>query len=155
MQECEQNFRSLPYPALPCPALPGDQCYWKARGPHNSFGQPGMKPQVLQLTVSVHRWDTDFDMAARFVMSPPIRGAGHAAALRAGLAGGILEVRGHKDYPDSAICSLQPDAPNLPALVCRWLPQTTPPSTPHRREQGATTSGRCPMASTALRSACT
>ena len=40
----------------------------------------------------VGRWDADFDKAARFVMSPPIRGAGTAAKLRGGLAGGPLSI---------------------------------------------------------------
>jgi len=35
-------------------------------------------------------WDPDFDRAARFVMSPPIRGAGTASALKGALAGGLL-----------------------------------------------------------------
>ena len=39
---------------------------------------------------ALRRWDRDFDSAARFVMSPPIRGAGTAAALKGALAGGLL-----------------------------------------------------------------
>lgn len=38
------------------------------------------------------RWDPDFDRAARYVMSPPIRGAGTAAKLRGALAGGALSI---------------------------------------------------------------
>lgn len=37
-------------------------------------------------------WDDDWDVAARYVMSPPIRSARHRAALRAGLAGGALQL---------------------------------------------------------------
>lgn len=41
---------------------------------------------------AITRWDPDFDRAARFVMSPPIRGAGTAARIRGALAGGALSI---------------------------------------------------------------
>lgn len=37
-------------------------------------------------------WHPDFDTAAKFVMSPPIRSVEHQAALRAALAGGALQL---------------------------------------------------------------
>ncbi|CAN1250116.1 PYD2 [Linum perenne] len=37
-------------------------------------------------------WNPDFSIASRYVMSPPIRGPGHAKALQAALSSGILQV---------------------------------------------------------------
>lgn len=37
-------------------------------------------------------WHPDFDVAARYVMSPPIRGAEHGEALRKALARGVLQL---------------------------------------------------------------
>lgn len=37
-------------------------------------------------------WDPDFDTAAKYVMSPPIRPAGHNKALQAALSTGILQL---------------------------------------------------------------
>ncbi|KAL2612473.1 hypothetical protein R1flu_024165 [Riccia fluitans] len=39
-------------------------------------------------------WDSDFQTAAKYVMSPPIRPAGHNKALQAALANGILQLVG-------------------------------------------------------------
>ncbi|KAI3428696.1 hypothetical protein D9Q98_007519 [Chlorella vulgaris] len=39
-------------------------------------------------------WDPDWDVAAQYVMSPPIRSREHAAALKAALAGGALQLVG-------------------------------------------------------------
>ena len=39
-------------------------------------------------------WAPDFDVAASFVMSPPIRSAEHRAAIRAAVAGGVLTIVG-------------------------------------------------------------
>lgn len=39
-------------------------------------------------------WHPDFDRAASFVMSPPIRTAEHRAAIKAALAGGVLSAVG-------------------------------------------------------------
>ncbi|KAL4420181.1 hypothetical protein ABPG77_008317 [Micractinium sp. CCAP 211/92] len=39
-------------------------------------------------------WDPDFDRAAQFVMSPPIRSKEHQAALQAAAAGGVLQLVG-------------------------------------------------------------
>ncbi|CAI9768608.1 unnamed protein product [Fraxinus pennsylvanica] len=39
-------------------------------------------------------WDPDFKIAAKFVMSPPIRGPGHGKALQAALSTGILQLVG-------------------------------------------------------------
>ncbi|XXG50673.1 hypothetical protein AAC387_Pa02g4632 [Persea americana] len=39
-------------------------------------------------------WHPDFTTAAKYVMSPPIRKSGHAEALQAALAGGILQLVG-------------------------------------------------------------
>ncbi|XP_048318507.2 dihydropyrimidinase isoform X3 [Ziziphus jujuba] len=39
-------------------------------------------------------WDSDFLTAARFVMSPPIRAAGHDKALQAALSTGVLQLVG-------------------------------------------------------------
>lgn len=39
-------------------------------------------------------WDEDFKQAAQYVMSPPIRSAASGAAVKAALAGGILQVLG-------------------------------------------------------------
>ncbi|XP_031400839.1 dihydropyrimidinase [Punica granatum] len=39
-------------------------------------------------------WDTDFVTAAKYVMSPPIRAAGHDKALQAALSRGILQLVG-------------------------------------------------------------
>ncbi|EPS68519.1 hypothetical protein M569_06244, partial [Genlisea aurea] len=39
-------------------------------------------------------WDPDFKTASKFVMSPPIRAAGHGKALQAALASGILQLVG-------------------------------------------------------------
>ncbi|CAM6094923.1 unnamed protein product [Calypogeia fissa] len=39
-------------------------------------------------------WDPDFETAAKFVMSPPIRPAGHNKALQAALASGVLQLVG-------------------------------------------------------------
>ncbi|KAL3533331.1 hypothetical protein ACH5RR_006852, partial [Cinchona calisaya] len=36
-------------------------------------------------------WDPDFNIAAKFVMSPPIRAAGHGKALQAALSMGVLQ----------------------------------------------------------------
>lgn len=37
-------------------------------------------------------WHSNFTVAAQYVMSPPIRGAQHAPALKQALAGGILQL---------------------------------------------------------------
>ncbi|GMG99988.1 hypothetical protein Nepgr_001828 [Nepenthes gracilis] len=39
-------------------------------------------------------WDPDFTTAAKFVMSPPIRAAGHDKALQAALSAGVLQLVG-------------------------------------------------------------
>lgn len=39
-------------------------------------------------------WDPDFNTAAKFVMSPPIRAAGHGKALQAALSTGVLQLVG-------------------------------------------------------------
>ncbi|CAN1250112.1 PYD2 [Linum perenne] len=39
-------------------------------------------------------WNPDFSIASRYVMSPPIRGPGHAKALQAALSSGILQLVG-------------------------------------------------------------
>eukprot|EP00250_Pteridium_aquilinum_P032946 c498_g1_i1 orf=145-1728(+) len=39
-------------------------------------------------------WDSDFDVAAKYVMSPPIRPAGHNVALQAALSTGLLQLVG-------------------------------------------------------------
>jgi dihydropyrimidinase len=37
-------------------------------------------------------WDPDFMIASKYVMSPPIREAGHNKALQVALSSGILQV---------------------------------------------------------------
>ncbi len=37
-------------------------------------------------------WHPDFKVAAQYVMSPPIRGKEHGAAIKKALAGGALQV---------------------------------------------------------------
>ncbi|CAA2979704.1 dihydropyrimidinase [Olea europaea subsp. europaea] len=44
-------------------------------------------------------WDPDFKTAAKFVMSPPIRGPGHGKALQAALSTGILQLVGTDHCP--------------------------------------------------------
>nr|XP_045088162.1 dihydropyrimidinase-like [Aegilops tauschii subsp. strangulata] len=39
-------------------------------------------------------WDPDFATASKYVMSPPIREAGHNKALQAALSSGILQLVG-------------------------------------------------------------
>lgn len=39
-------------------------------------------------------WDPDFDVAAKYVMSPPIRPAGHNTALQAAVSAGLLQLVG-------------------------------------------------------------
>lgn len=55
-------------------------------------GQPVYGETVASALVLTDRglWDPDFDRAARFVMSPPIRGGDTAARLQAAVAGGLL-----------------------------------------------------------------
>ncbi|KAJ7552152.1 hypothetical protein O6H91_06G044100 [Diphasiastrum complanatum] len=44
-------------------------------------------------------WDADFKIAAQYVMSPPIRSAGHDKALQAALSTGILQLVGTDHAP--------------------------------------------------------
>ncbi|XP_024545302.1 dihydropyrimidinase [Selaginella moellendorffii] len=44
-------------------------------------------------------WDPDFRVAAQYVMSPPIRPAGHNAALQAALSSGVLQLVGTDHCP--------------------------------------------------------
>eukprot|EP00850_Spirogloea_muscicola_P021393 SM000247S08282 [mRNA] locus=s247:137920:140950:+ [translate_table: standard] len=60
------------------------------------IGEPVISGLVLD---DSYIWDTDFRKAAQYVMSPPIRGAAHGKALRAALAGGILQVVGTDHCP--------------------------------------------------------
>lgn len=55
-------------------------------------GQPVFGETVISALALTDRglWDPDFDKAARFVMSPPIRGGVTAAKLQAAVAGGLL-----------------------------------------------------------------
>ncbi|KAL3683562.1 hypothetical protein R1sor_001584 [Riccia sorocarpa] len=52
----------------------------------------------LALNDSVH-WHSDFQAAAKYVMSPPIRPAGHDKALQAALANGVLQLVGTDHCP--------------------------------------------------------
>eukprot|EP00850_Spirogloea_muscicola_P012179 SM000078S22038 [mRNA] locus=s78:161994:165564:+ [translate_table: standard] len=60
------------------------------------IGEPVVSGLVLD---DSYIWDADFRKAAQYVMSPPIRGAEHGKALRAALAGGILQVVGTDHCP--------------------------------------------------------
>lgn len=67
---------------------------------------------------TLRRWDRDFDSAARFVMSPPIRGAGTAAALKGALAGGLLGAVA----TDHAVSSFQHHLPRSGASAKLLVP---------------------------------
>lgn len=54
-------------------------------------GEPVVSGLLLNDSVL---WDPDFHFAARYVMSPPIRAAGHGTALQAALAAGVLQLVG-------------------------------------------------------------
>ncbi|KAM3303643.1 dihydropyrimidinase [Capsicum chacoense] len=54
-------------------------------------GEPVVSGLLLNDSVL---WDPDFHFAARYVMSPPIRAAGHGTALQAALAMGVLQLVG-------------------------------------------------------------
>ncbi|KAI5075203.1 hypothetical protein GOP47_0009279 [Adiantum capillus-veneris] len=55
------------------------------------IGEPVVSGLALDDSVL---WDPDFDVAAKYVMSPPIRPAGHNMALRAALSTGLLQLVG-------------------------------------------------------------
>ncbi|KAL7151939.1 hypothetical protein ABFS83_04G065300 [Erythranthe nasuta] len=55
------------------------------------IGEPVVSGLVLDDTVL---WDSDFQTAAKFVMSPPIRAPGHGKALQAALSNGVLQLVG-------------------------------------------------------------
>ncbi|KAL0459115.1 UNVERIFIED_CONTAM: Dihydropyrimidinase [Sesamum latifolium] len=55
------------------------------------IGEPVVSGLVLNDTVL---WDPDFQTAAKFVMSPPIRAPGHGKALQAALSTGVLQLVG-------------------------------------------------------------
>lgn len=55
------------------------------------IGEPVVSGLVLDDSVL---WDPDFITAAKFVMSPPIRAAGHGKVLQAALSTGILKLVG-------------------------------------------------------------
>ncbi|CAH1412660.1 unnamed protein product [Lactuca virosa] len=57
----------------------------------NVIGEPVVSGLVLDDSVL---WNPDFITAAKFVMSPPIRAAGHGKALQAALSTGILKLVG-------------------------------------------------------------
>ncbi|XP_057955170.1 dihydropyrimidinase [Malania oleifera] len=53
------------------------------------------EPVVSGLILDDSRlWDPDFSMAAKYVMSPPIRPSGHGKALQAALSAGVLQLVG-------------------------------------------------------------
>lgn len=53
------------------------------------------EPVVSGLTLDDSAlWDPDFNIAAKFVMSPPIRAPGHGKALQAALSTGLLQLVG-------------------------------------------------------------
>lgn len=54
-------------------------------------GEPVVSGLVLDDSVL---WDPDFKTAAKYVMSPPIRAAGHGKALQGGLSAGVLQLIG-------------------------------------------------------------
>ncbi|KAK6930542.1 Amidohydrolase-related, partial [Dillenia turbinata] len=54
-------------------------------------GEPVVSGLVLD--ESAH-WNPDFNIASRYVMSPPIRAAGHGKALQAALSTGVLQLVG-------------------------------------------------------------
>lgn len=74
-------------PCPPCPAAP-QVAAARARG-ERVIGEPVASGLALNES---WLWHPDFDVAARYVMSPPIRSAEHGAALRAALAGGALQI---------------------------------------------------------------
>lgn len=55
------------------------------------IGEPVVSGLLLDDSVL---WDPDFITAAKFVMSPPIRAAGHGKALQDGLSAGVLQLIG-------------------------------------------------------------
>lgn len=55
------------------------------------IGEPVVSGLVLDDSVL---WDLDFDAAAKYVMSPPIRPAGHNVALQDALSTGLLQLVG-------------------------------------------------------------
>ncbi|KAL8545045.1 hypothetical protein ACS0TY_005303 [Phlomoides rotata] len=55
------------------------------------IGEPVVSGLVLNDSVL---WDSDFQTAAKYVMSPPIRAPGHAKALQAALSTGVLQLVG-------------------------------------------------------------
>lgn len=55
------------------------------------IGEPVVSGLVLNDSVL---WDPDFSIAARYVMSPPIRAAGHDKALQGALSSGVLQLVG-------------------------------------------------------------
>ncbi|KAL3621954.1 dihydropyrimidinase [Castilleja foliolosa] len=55
------------------------------------IGEPVVSGLILDDSVL---WDPDFQTAAKFVMSPPIRAPGHGKALQAALSTGILQLVG-------------------------------------------------------------
>lgn len=55
------------------------------------IGEPVVSGLALDDSVL---WDSDFNVAAKYVMSPPIRAAGHNTALQAALSTGFLQLVG-------------------------------------------------------------
>jgi hypothetical protein len=82
--------------AAPAPACWQRHVYSSS---HTIIDVPGvtdtLHPPGLALNESL-MWDTNFTRAAAAVMSPPIRGAQHGAALKAALAGAHLSVSGRR-----------------------------------------------------------
>ncbi|KAL2942028.1 Dihydropyrimidinase [Bienertia sinuspersici] len=62
-----------------------------AKARQRVIGEPVVSGLILNHSVL---WDPDFSIAARYVMSPPIREAGHDKALQKALASGILQLVG-------------------------------------------------------------
>ncbi|XP_021734242.1 dihydropyrimidinase-like [Chenopodium quinoa] len=55
------------------------------------IGEPVVSGLILNDSVL---WDPDFSIASKYVMSPPIRAAGHAKALQGALSSGVLQLVG-------------------------------------------------------------
>lgn len=101
--ECLHAYRALPV------GVPLARCCARGAAPCRQREAPGLQVAAarrqgqrivgeavtsgLALDESA-MWHPDFDTAAKYVMSPPIRSVEHQAALRAALAGGSLQLVG-------------------------------------------------------------